>query len=346
MNRPGGSSVQSASSSTTKRRFGEGPGAAEKTRRESSSVYDVFNGRVRNRGIASGPSNGSGSRVKSPRNPPPVMTLARGSERGLTRLDIVLAILPGVLIGFLAGLVGLGGAEERMPFLLYGLGLPMYEMLAANLIVSLMTSGINFALRAQVGLLTPSSLLTAGAMIVGSVPGAYFGAIVSHKVSARRLKAVIAVVLTVVLLKIITDVVFGNQNSSSNLPVEVSLPLAIVLGAGVGVVSGVIGVAGGEYRIPLLIYVFGMSIKLAGTASQLVSLPTVIIALVKHLRFGVPSRRSLALAGIMGVSSVAGVVLSTNVLVNTGENTIRVVFGGILLYTILRILNELRKKGR
>lgn len=269
--------------------------------------------------------------------------MARSKERGLTRLDLVLAILPGVLVGFLAGLVGLGGAEERMPFLLYGLGLPLYEMLAANLIISLMTSGINFALRAQVGLLTPSSLLTAGAMIVGSVPGAYFGAIASHKLSARRLKGVIAVVLAVVLLKITTDAVFGNQNSSSNLPVEAALPLAIVLGTGVGIISGAIGVAGGEYRIPLLIYVFGMSIKLAGTASQLVSLPTIIIALVRHLRFAVPTRRSLALVGIMGVSSVAGVVLSTNVLVNTSENTIRLVFGGILLYTILRIVNELRK---
>ncbi|MDV3292756.1 MAG: sulfite exporter TauE/SafE family protein [Nitrososphaerales archaeon] len=267
-----------------------------------------------------------------------------GSGRGLSPRDLAIAILPGVFVGFLAGLVGLGGAEERMPFLLYGLGLPLYEMLAANLIVSLMTSGINFALRAQVGLFTPSTLLTAGAMIIGSVPGAYFGAVASHKVSARKLKAVIAVVLSVVLVKLSTDAVFGSHASTIVLPVEVSLPLAIILGAGVGVVSGMIGVAGGEYRIPLLIFVFGMSIKLAGTASQLVSLPTIIIALAKHVKFGVPSRRSLALAGIMGVSSVAGVVLSTSVLVNAGENTIRLVFAGILLYTILRIVNELRAK--
>lgn len=129
----------------------------------------------------------------------------------LTAREYALTILPGLFVGFLAGLVGLGGAEERTPFLLYGLGIPIYEMIAANLIISLGTSGLNFALRLKAGLLTSSAFVVGAAMIVGSIPGGYLGAWASHRISERKLRAIIAIALTVVLIKIISDALVGTR---------------------------------------------------------------------------------------------------------------------------------------
>jgi hypothetical protein len=49
----------------------------------------------------------------------------------------------------------------------------------------------------------------------------------------------------------------------------------VAIGLGVGVVSSVLGVAGGELLIPALVFVFGADIKTAGTASLMISLAIV-----------------------------------------------------------------------
>ena len=51
--------------------------------------------------------------------------------------------------------------------------------------------------------------------------------------------------------------------------------------------SSLLGIAGGELIIPTLVFTFGAGIKAAGTASFLVSLPTVAVGVLRHS--GVPS---------------------------------------------------------
>lgn len=44
------------------------------------------------------------------------------------------------------------------------------------------------------------------------------------------------------------------------------------------------GGAGGELRIPTLVLLFGLGIKLAGSPSLLVSLPTMLVGFVRSIR--------------------------------------------------------------
>lgn len=53
-------------------------------------------------------------------------------------------------------------------------------------------------------------------------------------------------------------------------------------GLTIGLVSSMLGVAGGELIIPTLVFAFGADIKTAGTASLLVSVPTVIVGLIRY----------------------------------------------------------------
>ncbi len=72
--------------------------------------------------------------------------------------------------------------------------------------------------------------------------------------------------------------------------------------------SSLLGVAGGEVIIPTLVFAFGADIKTAGTASLLVSLPTVFVGLVKYASRGAFSDRSSLKNTVvpMGVGSVVG----------------------------------------
>lgn len=256
---------------------------------------------------------------------------------------VALASSSGFGVGVLAGLVGLGGAEERIPFILYGLDISLDDMVVANLIISFGTSGLNFALRASSGLLTTAGLLAAMPMVAGSLLGAYFGASLGHRLSERKLKALIVFVLSLVLIRI----VFGNPAQGASMPFFEEAPVAAFFGLIIGIVAGSVGVAGGEYRIPVLMYIFGIPIKAAGTASQLVSLPTIVAGLFRHRSMGFFSRKSLQLAMVMGIPSLLGVIVSQEVLLTSTDELIRGVFGLLLLYTIVRLSTELLgQRGR
>ena len=58
----------------------------------------------------------------------------------------------------------------------------------------------------------------------------------------------------------------------------------VVVGFGIGVVASLMGVAGGELLIPTLVLLFGADIKLAGSLSLVVSLPTMLVAFARYSR--------------------------------------------------------------
>jgi len=246
----------------------------------------------------------------------------------------------GLFTGFVAGLVGLGGAELRIPFLLYTIGVPVREMVALNLIVSLVTSGSNFLVRWQSGLFAPEDMPLSLSMVAGSLFGGYFGAVISHRVSIKRLKIFLAAILAIVIARILFEMV--AENDPTRVFPSFELPLAAVFGFLVGLVAGATGVAGGEYRIPILMYLFGYPIKIAGTISQLVSIPTIAISASKHNSYGVIGKRTIRIALIMGIGSLLGVLLSGIFLLQIPDIYINSIFIIILSYTVFKLLRDLR----
>ncbi len=82
----------------------------------------------------------------------------------------------------------------------------------------------------------------------------------------------------------------------------------VVAGFGIGIVASLLGVAGGELLIPTLVLLFGADIKLAGSLSLAVSLPTMIVGFARYSR-----DRSFAVLGqngrfvlVMAAGSVVG----------------------------------------
>jgi uncharacterized protein len=261
-------------------------------------------------------------------------------ERLATGNHVAASIGYGSFTGLLAGLVGLGGAEERIPFLLYYLRLPLEDMLVANLLISFATSGLNFAVRINGGIWSLNAAYVSAAMIVGSIPGAYTGALLSHQASKRTLKRFIALLLSFVIARAIYGLIFIPGGSSVATVSTLDLVLSGISGLGVGIISGSAGVAGGEYRIPILTYLIGLPIKIAGTASQLVSLPTIAIAVWRHKRLGFLTRRSLVAAAMLGIPSVVAASLTGLLVAGLPTLYVDLLFIAILGYTIFRLVSE------
>jgi uncharacterized membrane protein YfcA len=89
------------------------------------------------------------------------------------------------------------------------------------------------------------------------------------------------------------------------------LVAAVIFGLGIGLVSSMLGVAGGELIIPTLVFAFGAVIKTAGTASLLISLPTVAVGVLRHRRLGSFTDRTDLTQTVfpMGAGSPVGAVV-------------------------------------
>src|SRR5918998_1873186 len=194
------------------------------------------------------------------------------------RRSPVAALLYGAPIGLLGGLIGLGGAEFRLPVRAGVFGYAARRAVALNLAISLIT--VVSALLIRGGTLSFAPLLgrlpVVVAMIAGAVSAAYFGTALVHRVSERLLERVILVFLVVIGSALIVEALLP-QEVPGLLPdaLSVRIVAAVLFGLGIGLVSSLLGVAGGELIIPTLVFAFGADIKTAGTASLLISLPTV-----------------------------------------------------------------------
>ena len=258
------------------------------------------------------------------------------------RRSPVAALLYGAPIGLLGGLIGLGGAEFRLPVLAGIFGYPARRAVALNLAISLIT--VVSALLIRGGTLSFAPLLgllpVVAAMIAGAVSSAYFGTALVHRVSERLLERVILVFLVVIGAALIVEA-FLPQDVPGLLPdaLPVRVVAAVVFGLGIGLVSSLLGVAGGELIIPTLVFAFGAGIKTAGTASLLISLPTVAVGVLRHRRLGSFADRVDLTQTVapMGAGSVIGAVAGGFLVGVVPASVLKLVLGVILILSAVRI---------
>src|ERR687894_3213836 len=125
----------------------------------------------------------------------------------------IAALLYGAPIGLLGGLIGLGGAEFRLPVLAGVFGYAARRAVALNLAISLVTVVSALLIRGETLSLTPllGLLPIAGAMIVGAVSAAYVGTALVHRVSEHLLERVILVFLVVIGTALIVEAFLPQQ---------------------------------------------------------------------------------------------------------------------------------------
>ena len=254
-----------------------------------------------------------------------------------TRYDALVSLFSGLGTGFLAGLIGLGGAEERIWIILYLLEVPLRAMFLMNLLLSLLTTSTSAVIRFELGLITSNALNLALTMILTSPVGGYLGSILCHRSPERALRYFLASILMLVSIDLVVTAFSLLPKISIAFTPTIQLFLAAILGFLVGVIAGLIGVAGGEYRIPVFVLVFGTTTKVAGTASQIVSVPTVLVSLLRHRGQTKLSQRENRLTIWLGIGSFFGVLIGLAGLVTAPDWLIRLIFAAVLFYTSIHL---------
>jgi uncharacterized membrane protein YfcA len=168
-----------------------------------------------------------------------------------------LAFVFAVPIAVLDGLIGLGGAEFRLPVLVGPLGHPPRRAVPLNLAVSLATIAAALAVRSRSLSLEPVAPLAPAvlALIAGAVVAAVAGAALFARMSDERLERTILGLLLVVGVALVVE---GFLPSAVPALLPASLPVWVVAGVGfglgIGLVSSLLGVAGGEVIIPTQVF--------------------------------------------------------------------------------------------
>ncbi|WP_030609646.1 sulfite exporter TauE/SafE family protein [Streptomyces fulvoviolaceus] len=239
------------------------------------------------------------------------MTIDQGLAplRPARSASVVLGV--GVAIGVLGGMIGLGGAEFRLPLLISLFGFAAISAVILNKAMSLVV--VLVALPARLAAVPAAEVAArwpvAVNLLAGSLIGAWAGAAWAVRMRSSTLYKVLAALM--VLMAAALVVTHITVLSTLALPLWAQVPCGVVAGFGIGVVAAIMGVAGGELLIPTIVLLFGQDIKIAGSLSLLVSLPTMLVAFARYSRDG-----SFAVLGanlrftvVMAAGSIAGAVL-------------------------------------
>lgn len=248
-----------------------------------------------------------------------------------------------VPIGGLASLIGLGGGEFRLPVLMHAIGFDAKSAVPVNLMVSLAT--LAFALVVRSPTMSPLDVVDYWPAVIGLVAGgmvsAFWGAGLVRALSGPRLIQVIGVLLVALGCLLLVEVAWPFQHADL-LPADALLHACVgaAFGIGIGLVSSLLGVAGGELLIPTLMFVFGADIRTAGSASILISLCLISAGLLRHRRLGtLPWGRGVhRMVTAMTAGSLIGVVVGGLVVTLAPVAALKLLLGIVLIAAAAKTL--------
>ena len=279
----------------------------------------------------------------------------------LTFLDPSLPVLPlalvGLVVGFVAGMFGVGGGFLLTPILLYGFHIPPAVAVGSSLCQQIGTSLTAFLRYRRQKLGEPKiDLLLLG----GSLVGVDAGGRVLQWLGGRAglvVNALFTVLLFWIAGFVFTETRRADRDSgpkrapflaSLRIPPYVALPSAGVastsalilayLGLVLGFLSGVMGVGGGVLLMPVLLYGYGLPARTAAGTGILVLLATVSWGTWRAASIGNVSL-PLAMALLMGSS--IGALLGARTTARLSNRTLRLCFAGLVFLTALAVAGNL-----
>jgi uncharacterized membrane protein YfcA len=117
--------------------------------------------------------------------------------------------------------------------------------------------------------------------------------------------------------------------------------IAVAIGIGTGVVSGMLGVGGGILMVPGMVLFLGMTQHTAEGTSLLVIIPTALVGAYTHFRKGYVL---LLAAAILGAGGIAGAFIGSRIALSVPAHTLRVIFGVYLVLLGVRMVIPARQR--
>ncbi|MEU6554335.1 sulfite exporter TauE/SafE family protein [Streptomyces sp. NPDC046915] len=174
---------------------------------------------------------------------------------------LILALVAGAVVGLALGALGGGGGMLAVPSLVYLLGVPLSAATTAGLVVVALTAITALPLHARDGRVRwRTGLLFA----MAGIPTALAGGAVAGRLPGDILTGGFAVIAAAAALRMLFP---GGTRDGARPPRPAR---AVASGAGLGAITGVLGVGGGFLVVPALTSVLGLPMRDASGTSLLV----------------------------------------------------------------------------
>ncbi len=250
------------------------------------------------------------------------------------------AFVWSALIGVLGGLMGLGGAEFRLPVLTLIFGFATLYAVVMNLMVSFVTVLSSLYFRWESFAMISEYWPIVVTLLAGTLAGAVFGVRIALKINEKKLDLMVAVLLAFIALVMLSQHYYHFEPLRQMVALQISC--GVTAGLVIGLFSSLLGIAGGELLIPTIMLLYGLDIKTAGTLSLMISLPTVAIGLLRYYRRGVMAQigREGRFIVLMALGSIVGALAGRELLDFVSSDTLVLVMAVILALSSLKLYKK------
>ncbi|WP_342305148.1 sulfite exporter TauE/SafE family protein [Methanolobus sp. ZRKC5] len=233
----------------------------------------------------------------------------------------------------LFSMIGLGGAIFYVPFF-YWLSGDFISSVTIALLLNTITSGsaaITYIRKQMVDfkITIPFIVVT----MIGALIGAYFTIIIPVNLLLFMFALLMLIVGEEMIFSRIQNVYHGKHISG-----EKRYALIGICGLIIGIISGMLGIGGGTFIVPLLL-IFGFTIKRAAASSGFIVLFTSLSAFMAHVSSWNPDPYmvvSVVMASFLG-AQLGSHVMHGKIKAETLQKT----FGVVLLIIALKIISGL-----
>ncbi|VEI13936.1 sulfite exporter TauE/SafE family protein [Trueperella bialowiezensis] len=247
-------------------------------------------------------------------------------------MDIVVAAIAGLGIGVVVGMLGAGGGILSVPALVYFLGFSPHEAAAGSLVIVALSAVTALWSHARAGNVNwRGGVLVAAASSLGAIGGARLAPLLS----GRALMITFSILLCAVGIAMVRSGFKARTNDAETRDSRPARhnsprPWAIIAGGlGVGLLAGVFGVGGGFAVVPMLVYVFGFSMREAAGTSVLVMAITAVFGLLG--RIGTDVTINWPVIAVFAAASALGGLVGAPISRKVSAATLTIAFGALLL---------------
>ncbi|MFF0133052.1 sulfite exporter TauE/SafE family protein [Streptomyces mirabilis] len=233
---------------------------------------------------------------------------------------LILALTAGAVIGLALGALGGGGSVLAVPALIYLLGFTPVAATTASLVIVAVTSATAMSAHARDGNVRWRTGLLFAAAGIGP---AMLGGALAGRIPAAALTAAFAVVAGAAALRMLRT----RQHADTIVPVRPGR--AAAAGAGLGAVTGVLGVGGGFLAVPALVSVLGMRMRNAVGTSLLVITVNSLAALAA--RAGTVDGLDWSVVGPFAGAAILGAWDGKRLATKVSGGTLQRIFALVLL---------------
>ena len=161
--------------------------------------------------------------------------------------NLLLFIL-GVAVGFVGTFLGIGGGIIIVPVLILLYNLPPNIVVGTSLLIILLSSIVGVALQIKS---KNYNLKVAITLSIASMPGALIGAYLVKIIYLPFLKYIISATLLSISIYIFKK---SDNKIVENEIHQTKLNFAIAISFLIGIISTIVGIGGGIFQIPQMIY--------------------------------------------------------------------------------------------